>query len=176
MTSPANLRVTEIVAVHLTSDESRDLEAGLRNLNPGGTGLEMVMQKVQSPEEHAKRILRQLNGGGWLELSNPEVHVAMHAVVGVNYELVERFRDASKSLERMDAAAHYPSYRGADWSEAREAALRNAEFSCAECGETDSLHVHHQIPYRLFNTAADANDADNLEVLCASCHGSISAE
>ena len=64
------------------------------------------------------------------------------------------------------------TYRGKGWIEARFAVVTEQCGNCATCDKHvgPSLPVHHIIPYRRFQTAADANRRENLVGLCQSCH------
>lgn len=64
-------------------------------------------------------------------------------------------------------------YRNFCWIEAEHIALREAKYTCRECGERNrlELEVHHIIPlnggYRMWNVL---NKQENLKVLCLECH------
>ena len=65
-------------------------------------------------------------------------------------------------------------YRGPNWPTQRERALERDNYTCRNCGSTDSLQVHHDIPYQTFRSYLAANHLDNLRTLCNTCH--ITAE
>ncbi|MDD5338205.1 MAG: HNH endonuclease [Dehalococcoidales bacterium] len=58
------------------------------------------------------------------------------------------------------------------WKNAREAALRRAEYKCEQCGAKDKLEVHHKIklPDPNHRHNHPLNRQDNLVVLCRTCH------
>jgi len=58
----------------------------------------------------------------------------------------------------------WPNYPP-DWEERRSNAIQFSP-SCEICGEDQLLHVHHDIPL----SKGGSNLADNLSVLCESCH------
>ena len=64
------------------------------------------------------------------------------------------------------------TYRGKGWSVARAAAVERDGGTCQDCGRHigRSIPVHHIRPFRLFQTAAEANRLENLVCLCQSCH------
>lgn len=71
---------------------------------------------------------------------------------------------------------------GPNWREVRQEALEEHGRYCQRCGMTEaehmrvrgiSLHVHHTKPVRRFDSIEEANQLDNLEPLCAGCHGNI---
>jgi len=71
-------------------------------------------------------------------------------------------------------------YYGRSWPEKREDALERADYTCEhpDCDEDDKSlpvtpHVHHIIPFRMFNDSEDANKLSNLLVLCPSHHSKI---
>lgn len=59
--------------------------------------------------------------------------------------------------------------RGPRWYSIRRAILARDKV-CQHCGEDGKLHVHHKIPFRMFDDPDVANDADNLISLCPPCH------
>jgi hypothetical protein len=65
--------------------------------------------------------------------------------------------------------------RGPNW-QAVKRAIKARDGQCIECGAAERLHVHHKVPFRMFERVEDANDPDNLITLCAPCHRRIEAE
>jgi len=57
-------------------------------------------------------------------------------------------------------------YSTKEWKEARQKALERDEFKCLLCEATETLNVHHVIPYRLIKN----HDLVNLVTLCSECH------
>jgi len=63
-----------------------------------------------------------------------------------------------------------PVEYGSDWNEVREEIVER-DRECQKCGCEDGLlDVHHIIPLREFDDVGEANDHDNLVLLCRSCH------
>lgn len=71
------------------------------------------------------------------------------------------------------------SYRGPDWAEVAERIRKRDRFACRHCGMTQeehlgrwsqSLEVHHVIPFHEFTDYKKANRAANLIALCKTCH------
>lgn len=66
-----------------------------------------------------------------------------------------------------------PNDYGPNWTEQRNAARARDEYRCQVCGapERGRQHaVHHRIPFRFFESYAEANELANLATLCARCH------
>jgi 5-methylcytosine-specific restriction endonuclease McrA len=59
--------------------------------------------------------------------------------------------------------------RGPRWYAIRRRILKRDKV-CQHCGTNIKLHVHHQIPFRMFDDPAYANADWNLVVLCDQCH------
>jgi 5-methylcytosine-specific restriction endonuclease McrA len=60
--------------------------------------------------------------------------------------------------------------RGPNWQATRRRILKRDGYRCASCDAGGTLHVHHVIPFRVFDEADDANRDDNLVSLCPPCH------
>ena len=79
-------------------------------------------------------------------------------------------------------------YYGPNWRIQRRLTIERDENTCQLCGITSeefgkTMHVHHMIPFRIFNYIVDendnyidANDLNNLECLCSKCHGKTEGE
>jgi DEAD/DEAH box helicase domain-containing protein len=80
------------------------------------------------------------------------------------------------SVEKLRLAGKWlndPNDYGADWDAIRLAVRQRDNNTCQNCGKTfgmEPLHVHHIVPFRLFSSAAEANQAGNLVTLCPDCH------
>lgn len=59
--------------------------------------------------------------------------------------------------------------RGSHWQAIRRRILER-DKCCVACGSDERLHIHHVLPFRLFDSPADANDETNLVALCPPCH------
>lgn len=69
-----------------------------------------------------------------------------------------------------------PNDYGPNWHKQRDLARARDEFRCQICGMLEGVtahHVHHKIPFRMFETAAQANQLANLITVCSSCHRKI---
>ena len=61
------------------------------------------------------------------------------------------------------------------WKEQRRLARVRDRHICRSCGtaldpKSRKIHVHHIVPYDMFDSPEAANDLDNLETLCVKCH------
>jgi ribosomal protein L31 len=96
-------------------------------------------------------------------------------------------RRVSDGLKRYysDAPERHWNFKGgnfsqrrgtySEWREKRQLARERARFQCEICGKTEAelgkqLSVHHIKPFRLFQSASEANDLNNLICACQSCH------
>lgn len=66
--------------------------------------------------------------------------------------------------------------RGAGWVKLAERIRARDGYTCQRCTKTqvqngERLSVDHIVPWRLFNSAAEANHPSNLISLCRDCHG-----
>jgi len=61
----------------------------------------------------------------------------------------------------------HPIY-GSEWNKQRELALKRDSHICQyrKCNETENLHIHHIIPFRM----TQDNSLDNLITLCQKHH------
>jgi DEAD/DEAH box helicase domain-containing protein len=62
---------------------------------------------------------------------------------------------------------------GRDWARLRRQVRERDGFRCRVCGVSEegrAHHVHHITPFRLFASAAQANQLSNLITLCPACH------
>ncbi len=69
-----------------------------------------------------------------------------------------------------------PNNYGPTWPRQRDLARARDGYRCQICGtpETDKAHhVHHKIPFRMFDTPEQANQLANLITVCNSCHRKI---
>lgn len=84
---------------------------------------------------------------------------------------------SEQTVEALRAAGAWtndPNDYGPGWNRLREAVRRRDGYRCQVCGaveDTGRQHdVHHKVPFRTFNSAAEANRMDNLVTLCPACH------
>lgn len=66
-------------------------------------------------------------------------------------------------------------YRGPNWKRQAEKARNRDNHLCQNCGKAQKvagkkLDVHHIVPFRLFDDYVEANQLENLIVLCNICH------
>jgi DEAD/DEAH box helicase domain-containing protein len=69
-----------------------------------------------------------------------------------------------------------PNDYGPNWQKQRDLARARDGFRCQICGqpEGEKAHpVHHKIPFRMFESAIQANQLANLITVCNSCHRKI---
>jgi DEAD/DEAH box helicase domain-containing protein len=69
-----------------------------------------------------------------------------------------------------------PNDYGPNWPRQRERARQRDGFRCQVCGalELGRQHdVHHKTPFRMFQSAEQANLLENLLTLCHSCHRQV---
>ncbi|MFZ0532123.1 MAG: Zn-binding domain-containing protein, partial [Anaerolineales bacterium] len=98
--------------------------------------------------------LELLTTGYWLALSD---------------ETVGKLRE-----ERLWSNA--PNDYGPNWPKQRDLARARDGYRCQICGEPEgdkAHHVHHKIPFRMFESIEQANQIANLITLCNSCHRKV---
>jgi DEAD/DEAH box helicase domain-containing protein len=69
-----------------------------------------------------------------------------------------------------------PNDYGRNWQKQRDLARARDGFCCQICGQPESdkaHHVHHKIPFRMFESAVQANQLANLITVCNTCHRKI---
>ena len=69
-----------------------------------------------------------------------------------------------------------PNDYGPNWAKQRDLARARDGFRCQICGEPEgdkAHHVHHKIPFRMFESIEQANQLANLISLCNSCHRKV---
>lgn len=69
-----------------------------------------------------------------------------------------------------------PNNYGPNWNTVRAIALARDDFRCQVCGleaSAATLHVHHKVPFRAFETYFEANQLANLVTLCPACHRKV---
>jgi DEAD/DEAH box helicase domain-containing protein len=66
-----------------------------------------------------------------------------------------------------------PNNYGPDWNQTRKQIRERDGYKCTNCGLVEkeiSHHVHHLIPFRMFQEPEKANQIENLVTLCPECH------
>jgi DEAD/DEAH box helicase domain-containing protein len=69
-----------------------------------------------------------------------------------------------------------PNDYGPTWPRQRDLARARDDFRCQMCGMPEgekAHHVHHKIPFRMFESIEQANQLANLITLCNSCHRKV---
>jgi len=69
-----------------------------------------------------------------------------------------------------------PNDYGPNWQKQRDLTRARDAFRCQVCGQPEgekAHHVHHKIPFRMFESAVQANQLANLITVCNSCHRKI---
>ncbi|WP_161605724.1 HNH endonuclease [Natrinema pallidum] len=132
--------------------------------------------------------VEQLLDGEWLreqycEQDRPTTAIADE--LGLDHRTVRKYMD-KHGIDRKYRGKHHHmwkgggvEYYGPSWPQQRAKTLRRDDFECQNCGigrddhyekfDLD-LNVHHVQPFRTFDSAAIANQLDNLVTLCHSCH------
>ena len=88
--------------------------------------------------------------------------------------LSELFRGENNPYYKNGEHTISHKYRGYNWNEQRELALERDGHKCTICGSEKNLQVHHIIRYTEFNgDYISANQLENLQTLCCSCHSRI---
>lgn len=178
MRSPrAYLRDEPRVCLHVSEQEWNQLKTELKALADPDSETWFAENRVLFPRKKADSLQDSISTG-WNVLTNVELWVAFHALLGNDggESLRERFQEATREIERMDADAKKLSNRGPNWEEERQRALERDNYECIRCGDEEKLHVHHRVEFRRHNTAEGANRLENLETLCPSCHQRAEAE
>lgn len=89
--------------------------------------------------------------------------------LGLSDETVEKLRE-----DRL--WSNTPNDYGPNWPKQRDLARARDGFRCQVCGEPEgekTHHVHHKIPFRMFDSIEQANQLVNLITLCNSCHRKV---
>jgi len=97
----------------------------------------------------------------------------------IKYWLGKKHTDVTKnkiseSRKGKTAMENHPNWKGGEitrrvgheWKLIRKEVLIKYDFQCLHCGQTESLDIHHKIPYRIVKE----HKIDNLIPLCKSCH------
>lgn len=141
--------------------------------------------KVPSFYKRAKELSDQLwdPPGNWqpteVVCDNFDLWVLYNAAVASPRPLHRICEEAISRFEEPHELKGDP-YNSTKWRQNRKIALQQAGDRCQQCGMSNSehreewdvgLHVHHKKPIRGFDKISDAHELENLEALCASCHG-----
>ena len=80
---------------------------------------------------------------------------------------------AVERLRSMGMWSNAPNNYGPEWNATRQRVRERDGYRCQACGALESSRehdVHHKIPFRIFASAQEANQLDNLVTLCTACH------
>lgn len=87
-------------------------------------------------------------------------------------------KDASVDSDPIPKRAKH--YSREEWKQTRESALERDDYECSQCGMGNEehkdrfghgLHVHHKKDVSEHEDPAKADNLENLETLCNTCHG-----
>jgi DEAD/DEAH box helicase domain-containing protein len=84
--------------------------------------------------------------------------------------------DTVGKLREEGLWSNIPNDYGSMWRSVRELTRARDGFRCQVCGEPEGAnehHVHHKIPFRMFESIEQANQLANLITLCNSCHRKV---
>lgn len=161
LTEPVTSAEVEIVHVDKTSDLVN------YRLNHGEVIIRTTVKGYKRIEWSTRETI------DYTELDLPET---MLRTVGfwvvLNKDCVEKMRNSG--MWRSDRNDYGP-----DWNSIRNLVRQRDSYTCQACGKKESVgahHVHHKIPFRLFNSLEKANELNNLVTLCADCHSLVESQ
>ncbi len=104
------------------------------------------------------------------DLDLPEINMKTEALWFVLSEsIINNLRDAD--LWKSDINNY-----GSNWNKIKKIIRQRDFYKCQLCGLEENKsahHVHHKIPFRLFESIDEANNFNNLITLCPSCHKKV---
>jgi DEAD/DEAH box helicase domain-containing protein len=80
------------------------------------------------------------------------------------------------NLREQNLWSSEKNYYGVNWNNIKKSVRERDQYTCQLCGliETNRAHhVHHKIPFKLFDSLEDANKLSNLISLCFKCHQKV---
>jgi hypothetical protein len=160
--------------------------AGLTDLEPGRYDHDADGSKQYSEWDLISELWRVFELTG-----RASVRMMDHAGEYSSQTYQYRFGSWSEALNRANIDGPDPSipasrdsrqkhYASAEWKELRTQALKRDDYECQSCGISEEKHqekfgvglnVHHLTDIAEFEDPADADVVENLETLCAECHG-----
>ncbi len=171
-----------------------DLELGLAHLSRvetdyyteprSDTRVELIEEHFRSENEAAFKaqgeikVTTQLNGFRkikWYtheQLGLGEVSLPPSELVTTGYWLALQ-QETVDNLRDQGLWSNTPNDYGPNWPTQRDRTRARDGYCCQICGAAESgrsHHVHHKTPFRLFSSAAQANQLENLITLCPNCH------
>ena len=84
--------------------------------------------------------------------------------------------DTVGKLREEGLWSNAPNEYGPNWSRQRDITRARDGYRCQICGTAEgdkAHHVHHKIPFKMFDSAEQANQLSNLITLCNSCHRKV---
>jgi DEAD/DEAH box helicase domain-containing protein len=81
-----------------------------------------------------------------------------------------------EKLKEEGMWSNSPNNYGVNWQKQRDLARARDLYKCQVCGVTETTkehHVHHKMPFRMFDSTEQANQIANLITLCNSCHRKV---
>ncbi len=108
-----------------------------------------------------------------LGLENLDLPASELATTGYWLALAEKTVD---KLKDEGLWSNTPNDYGPSWQRQRDLARARDGFRCQVCGQPEgdvAHHVHHKIPFRMFESTEQANQLANLITVCNSCHRKI---
>lgn len=189
MTNKVHLRDTPIVCTELLPAERGQL---LRAIASPPDAASMLIQDYVHPRDDLllEALQSRIKSGDRVELTNEEAN-ALKVILSQGHMkcrfpgLYKSIRDATENISTDPLPTAGSQNRGSNWGSVREKVIAAADRECQRCGKSEaenedlsgkSLHVHHIIPYRRFNTTQEANSLWNLQALCSGCHQKVEAE
>jgi DEAD/DEAH box helicase domain-containing protein len=108
-------------------------------------------------------------------LGNENLNLPASELSTTGYWLVLADQTVDK-LREEGLWSNTPNDYGPKWKNQRDLARARDGYRCQICGQPESdkaHHVHHKIPFRMFESAVQANQLTNLITVCNSCHRKI---
>lgn len=174
-----HLRDVTRVCTHLTRAEIEYTLDGLMSLVDKSTFDTLLTELLFDPIDIAESTIVKLRlaDGYWISFTNEELWILYYSSVCYTddeFGLSDVFKRANRPIEVVEQTAHHLGCRGPDWREQRELVRERAQDECEFCGENEmDLDTHHRISFRRFNTFEEANQIENLVVVCKPCHRRI---
>ena len=104
------------------------------------------------------------------ELDLPTIKMETEALwFAINEVIINKLREAN--LWSADK-----NFYGVNWKNIKNIVRQRDHYTCQLCGTTETIHahhVHHKIPFKLFNSIEEANNISNLITLCHKCHQKV---
>lgn len=143
--------------------------AGLRPANAFTSEQAKTINTVQGDIHKCAECSADFEIKPWLERQNKSKSGMRFCCKRCHSSYMERNKSGSNSAQWVGGIT---TYRGKGWNEQRVAAIERDGGSCQSCGALigKSIPVHHITPFRLFQTAEEANRLANLQCLCQPCH------